>query len=129
VGRYSNQFLWTVYLTLFLVLNRYVLYQYNSASSITVAGDIREILLQDSEAESDNEGLLYYEFITQLCHELVYGLASEWRYLGYATLWRIVRTGFGRQLLEDLDYRGDLISDLAKSAFDKYVLNVSHTDP
>lgn len=118
-----------LYLTLFLVLNRYILSKYNSASSIAVAGDIREILLQDAEAESGNESLLYYEFITQLCHELVYGLASEWRYLGYATLWRIVRTAFGRQLLEDLDNRGDLITDLAKSTFDEYVLNVSHTDP
>jgi len=102
----------------------YLLSKYNSASSLTVAGDIREILLQDAEAESDNEGLLYYEFIAQLCHELAYGPTSEWRYLGYATLWRIVRTAFGRQLLENLDYRGDLISDLAKSTFDQPIADV-----
>jgi len=44
--------------------------------------------------------------------------------LGYATLWRIVRTAFGRQLLENLDYRGDLISDLAKSTFDQPIADV-----
>lgn len=89
----------------------------DSATSTAFAADVRETLLQDTE--SADEGLLESEFVAQLCYELAYRASSEWHYIGYATLWRLVRMPLGKEILEDMDRRGDLIKDLVQSAFDK----------
>jgi hypothetical protein len=78
------------------------------------AGDLRETLLQDSKPTEKE--LLVAEIATQLCIELAHGAASPWRYEGFATLWHIYQTMYGKQHLQSLETSG-ILEDLAMRAF------------
>jgi hypothetical protein len=94
--------------------NRYLLAD-NDFAAKNLAGDLREILLQDS-ASADEE-LLIAEMATSLCIELAYRPASPWHATGYNTLWNLHHTPFGKQHLQYLETCGVLMDDLAKRAF------------
>ena len=87
----------------------------NDCAAENLAGDLREILLQDS-APADEE-LLVAEMATSLCIELAYGTSSPWRAHGYDALWYLYQTPFGKQHLQYLETCGVLMHDLAKRAF------------
>jgi hypothetical protein len=88
----------------------------NDRAAENLAGDLREILLQDS-APADEE-LLVAEMATSLCIELTDGTSSPWRAHGYDTLWYLYQTPFGKQHLQYLETCGVLMDDLAKRAFE-----------
>ena len=87
----------------------------DASAAENFAGDLRETLLQDA-APTDEE-LLVAEMATLLCIELAYGTSSPWRDEGYATLWYLYQTSFGKQHLQYLATCGMLMDDLAERAF------------
>jgi len=90
-----------------------LLSEYGSSSE-GIAGNLREMLLQDSSELYSVETLLK-EIAAQLCFELAHGTSSPWHADGYVILRDIYRTPHGRQSLKNTH----MIDNLAVSFFPK----------
>jgi hypothetical protein len=78
--------------------------------------DLRETLLQDPIEPLEEEPLVA-EIATQICYELAHSIPSPWHHQGYKTLWALYYTPIGRNCLQALACKGDLVDKSARNAF------------